>query len=137
MRQAFMVLAGVLMVAVVAQFFFAATGAFDTAPNDESFQIHRALGYGILLFAILTTIVAAVARMPRHLVAQTGLVAGLVVVQTLIRAIAGAFGDTGDSSMIGQLVFGLHAVNALAIMATTVEIFREARAQPAPVERSP
>ena len=46
MRKVFAVLATLLVLVVVAQFFLAASGAFDTAPNDESFQPHRALGYG-------------------------------------------------------------------------------------------
>ncbi len=129
MRRAFTGLATVLVLAVVAQFFFAASGAFDTAPKDESFQTHRALGYGILLFAILMTALAALVRMPGRLIGMTGLVAGLVLVQGVIAGIANAFNDTGDTSTTaGQLVFGLHAVNGLAIMAVAGTIARQARA---------
>jgi hypothetical protein len=122
MRKTFTGLAGLLMLAVVAQFFLAASGAFDTAPNDESFRPHRALGYGLVLFAVLLTIVAAAARMPGRLIGLTGLVAGLAALQGVIGAVAKAFGDTG-----GQVVFGLHAVNALVIVAVIRTIFREAR----------
>jgi hypothetical protein len=122
MRKAFTGLATLLLLAVVAQFFLAASGAFDTAPNDESFQPHRGLGYGIVLFAVVLTIVAAAARMPGRLIGLTGLVAGLAAVQGVIGVIAKAFGDTG-----GQLVFGLHAVNALIIVAVIRTIVREAR----------
>lgn len=125
MRKAFTGLAALLMLAVVAQFFLAASGAFDTAPNDESFQLHRVLGYGIVLFAVLVTIVAAIARMPGRLIGLTGLVAGLAVVQGLIRAVANAFGDTATA---GQLVFGLHAVNGLVIVAVLGMIVARARA---------
>src|SRR6266704_890027 len=59
LRRVFALLATLLVLVVVAQFFLAASGAFDTAPIDESFQPHRGLGYGIILFAILLTIVAA------------------------------------------------------------------------------
>jgi len=59
LRKVFAGLAALLVLAVVAQFFLAASGAFDTAPKDESFQVHRGLGYGIVLFAVLSTIVAA------------------------------------------------------------------------------
>jgi heme A synthase len=58
---------------------------------------------------------------------MTGLVAGLAVLQGVIRAIASAFGDTGDSTTAGQLIFGLHAVNALVIMAVAGMIARQAR----------
>ena len=90
MRRVFALLATLLALVVVAQFFLAASGAFDTASKDESFQPHRGLGYGIILFAILLTIVAALARMPGRLIGMTGLVAGLGVVQGLIRRIADA-----------------------------------------------
>lgn len=128
MRRAFTGLATVLMLAVVAQFFLAASGAFDTAPKDESFETHRALGYGIFLFAIVLTLVAALVRLPGRLIGMTGLVAGLALVQGVIAAIARAFNDTGDTSTTaGQVVFGLHAVNGLVIMAVAGTIVRNAR----------
>jgi len=128
MRRVFALLATLLVLVVVAQFFLAASGAFDTAPNDESFQAHRALGYGTVLFALLLTIVAALARMPGRLVGMTGLVAGLGAGQGLIRAVAAAFNDTGGTTTAGNLVFGLHAINALAILAVAGTVARRARA---------
>src|SRR5262245_38714986 len=129
LRRVFALLAALLVLVVIAQFFLAASGAFDTAPKDESFQPHRALGYGIVLFAILLTIVAALARMPGRLTGMTGLVAVLGVGQGLIGAFAGAFNDPGDSSTTaGKLIFGLHAINALAILAIAGTIARRARA---------
>jgi hypothetical protein len=71
--------------------------------------------------AILLTIVAALARMPGRLIGMTGLVAGLAVGQGLIRAVAAAFDD-------GSLVFGLHAVNGLAILAVAGTVAARARA---------
>jgi hypothetical protein len=128
LRRVFAVLATVQVLVVVAQFFLAASGAFDTAPKDESFQPHRALGYGIVLFAVVLTIVGALARMPGRLIGLTGLVAGLGVGQALIRTIAGALNDTGGTSTTaGTLVFGLHAVNGLAIMAVAGTVARRAR----------
>jgi hypothetical protein len=129
MRKVFAGFAILLTLAVVAQFYFAASGAFDTAPNDESFEIHRLLGYGIMLFAVLMTIVGALARMPGRLIGMSGLIALLALVQGLIRALADAFGDSGDTSTTtGRLVFGLHAVNALVILALAVTVARQARA---------
>ncbi|SEG47809.1 hypothetical protein SAMN04489712_105442 [Thermomonospora echinospora] len=127
MRRSFTGLAALLTLAVVAQFFLAAAGAFDTAPNDESFQPHRALGYGIILLAVLATVAAAAARMPGRIIGMSGLVAGLAVVQVVIRGIAKAFDDTGGSTAAGELVFGLHAVNGLAILAVAVMLVRQAR----------
>jgi hypothetical protein len=128
MRKVFAGLATLLALVVVAQFYFAASGAFSAAPNDESFRPHRALGYVIFLLAVLMTIVAALARMPRRLVGMAGLVAGLTVVQVVIAVLARAFNDTGDTSTtVGQLVFGLHAVNGLVIMAVAGTLARRAR----------
>jgi hypothetical protein len=70
----------------------------------------------------------------------TGLVAGLALVQGVIRAIASAFGETGGStSTVGELIFGLHAVNGLIIMAVVGMIVRQARElsnSPASLRRS-
>jgi heme A synthase len=129
LRRIFALLATLLVLVVVAQFYLAASGAFDTAPKDESFQPHRALGYGIVLFAIVLTIVAALARMPGRLTGMTGLVAGLGAGQGLIGAVAAAFNGTGDTSTTaGKLVFGLHAVNGLIILAVAETVARRARA---------
>ena len=125
MRRVFTLLTGALVLAVVAQFFLAASGAFDTAPADESFRPHRALGYAIVVFALLVTVVGALARLPGRLIGMTALVAGLGVVQGLIRTVAAAF---DDGSTAGTLVFGLHAINALAIMAVSGAVARRARA---------
>jgi hypothetical protein len=129
LRKVFALLATLLLVVVVAQFFLAGSGAFDTAPKDESFQPHRALGYGIVLFAIVLTIVAALARMPGRLIGTTGLVAGLGILQPVIAVIAKAFGDSADTSTTaGKLIFGLHAVNGLVIMTVAGTVVRQARA---------
>lgn len=128
MRKVFAGLAILLVLAVVAQFFLAASGAFSTAPNEESFQPHRALGYPIFLLAVLMTIVAALARMPGRLIGMTALVAGLIVVQVVIAVLAKAFNDTGDTSTTaGQIVFGLHGINGLVIMGLAGNITRRAR----------
>lgn len=140
MRKVFAALTILLMLAVVLQIFLAGAGAFDTAPKDEAFQPHRVLGYGILLIAVLLTLIAALARMPGRLIGMTGLVAGLVLVQAVIRVIASAFDETGDStSTAGELIFGLHAINALIIMAVVGMILRQAREltkSQAPLRRS-
>ena len=140
MRRAFAGLATLQVLVLVTQFFLAASGAFDTAPKDESFRMHAALGFAIVLIAVVTTVVAAVARMPGRLVAMTGLVAGLAVLQPVLRAIAAVFDEAGGTTTAGELVFGLHAVNALAMLALSGTVARRSRqlawpaasAQPAP-----
>jgi len=125
-RRIFAFLAALQALAVIAQFFLAASGAFATGAKDESFEPHRSLGYGIAGFAILLTIVAALARKPRRVIGMTALVAGLVVVQSLIRVIADSLNDGDASTWAGQLVFGLHAVNGLVILSVAVTIARRA-----------
>lgn len=129
MRKVFAGLAALLVLVVVAQFYLAASGAFSTAPHDESFRPHHALGYVIFLLPILMAIVGALARMPGRLIGMVGLVAGLAAVQVVIAVLARAFNDTGDTTTTaGQLVFGLHAVNGLAILAVSGSVARQARA---------
>jgi heme A synthase len=128
MRKVFAGLAALVMLAVVVQVFLAASGAFDTAPKDESFAPHRALGYVILLLALVLTVLAALARMPGRLIGMSGLVAGLVILQALIAGVADALGDTGSSSTAGKIVFGLHGVNALVIMFVLSRLLQRARA---------
>ncbi|MFE9694313.1 DUF6220 domain-containing protein [Micromonospora sp. NPDC005806] len=128
MRKLFAGLAALLMLVIVAQFYFAASGAFSTAPNDESFRPHRALGYVIFLLPVLMTLVAALARMPGRLIGMASLIAGLTVVQVVIAVLARAFNDTGDTSTTaGQLIFGLHAINGLIILHVTGIVARQAR----------
>ena len=135
MRRAFAVLATVQVLAVVGQFFLAASGAFDTAPKDESFQPHRMLGAGILLLALVVTIAAAIARVPGRLIGLSGLVAGLALVQFVIATIAKAFDDGDASTTVAQLIFGLHAVAGLGIMALAGTVVRQARLLARPAAR--
>ena len=127
MRKAFSGLATLLVLVVIAQFFFAAVGAFSTAPHDESYRPHHALGYVIFLLPVVMTIIAALARMPGRLIGMPALVAGLTAVQVLIAELAKEIGDTGNSTTAGSLISGLHAVNGLAILATAGMIVWQAR----------
>ncbi|BCL13456.1 DUF6220 domain-containing protein [Micromonospora sagamiensis] len=127
MRKAFAGLAAVLLAVIVVQFFLAASGAFDSAPLDEAFRPHRGLGFVTILLAVILTVVAAVAKLPGRIVGLSGLIAGLGVLQPVIAVIARAFGDSGDTTAAGQLVFGLHAVNGLAMAIVAHTVFRQAR----------
>jgi heme A synthase len=140
MRKLFAILATVMVVTLVAQFCLAASGAFDTAPIDESFHPHRVLGGAIIGFACLLTLVAALAKAPRRLIAMSGLVAALGLLQSLIGAVADALNGPGDASTAaGKSVFSLHALNALIIMAVAVRVARNARtlSRPAVIEGPP
>lgn len=130
MRKVFAVLASLLPVLLAVQFFLAAFGAFDTGGKDQAFEPHRSLGYIIIYYAVMLTIVAAVARMPGRLIGMAGLVAVLGVVQSLIRTIADALNGPGDTSTTaGKLVFGLHAINGLVIIGVAVAVAQQARAR--------
>jgi cytochrome b561 len=124
MKRVFTGLAALLFLAVIAQFFLAASGAFDTAPTEEAFQPHRALGYSILILAVVVTVAGAIARMPGRLIGMAGLAVGLVLVQVVIAEVAKA---VGDGSSAGHLIFGLHAVNGLLIMGVTETIVQRSR----------
>ncbi|MGC5053369.1 DUF6220 domain-containing protein [Micromonospora sp. DT48] len=124
MKKLFAGLASLLLFAEVVQFYLAASGAFDTAPIEESFSPHRFLGYSMLAFAIVLVGVSALARMPGRVIGRTAVVAGLVLVQSLIREVARSFGEGSEA---GHLIFGVHAVNGLVIFGVTLWVVRQAR----------
>ncbi|WP_196279193.1 DUF6220 domain-containing protein [Catellatospora vulcania] len=121
MRKAFAVLATLLTLVVVAEFYFAASGASATGPGGAAYRPHHVLGYVIFLLPVVMVIVGAPARIPGRLIATTAGIAGLTAVQVVIAKLARAVGDTG-----GQLVFGLHAVNGLLLLAMVMTTLRQA-----------
>lgn len=123
MRKTFAALAALLMLVVVAEFYFAASGASGGGPGGEAYRPHHVLGYVIFLLPVMMAVVAALARLPRRLIALTASVAGLTAVQVVIAKLARAFGD----GAAGQLVFGLHAVSGLVLLAVVVMVAQQAR----------
>jgi Family of unknown function (DUF6220) len=128
-RRVYLVLAGLLLLAVLVQFYFAAVGAFAKPQNDSSFALHDLTGSIVIpVLSLLLTIAAAVARAPGRLIGLSIVPLGLVVVQMLIVAIGRALNDSGDQTTpAGLAILGLHAVNGLAIMAVAGLIMRRAR----------
>jgi hypothetical protein len=131
MRRVFVALSGLLLLAIVVQFFSAAVGAFDRPRDDDSFAMHSAIGMMIIpLLSVLTTVAAALAKAPGRLIGMSIAPLGLVVVQILIvvlgNAIAG--GDDSDTSGAALTVLGLHAINGLLIMGVAGSLLRRARA---------
>jgi hypothetical protein len=135
MRKVFLGFAALMLAAVVVQFYLAAVGAFDDAPRDEAFGPHAIVGTSLLLLAVLATIVAALARVGGRLIGMTAAIAGLTLVQSLIRVLADALSDGDTSTTAGRLVFGLHALNGLAIGGLAGSVLAEAR-KAAKTERS-
>jgi len=117
-------LASLLLLAIIAQFFLAAMGAFNSKPTDEAFAPHMALGYAILVLAVVTVIAAAAARMPGRVTGYAGLTLLLVVVQILIAEVSKGI---GDGSTVGQLIFGLHGINGLLVMGAAELVQRRSR----------
>jgi Family of unknown function (DUF6220) len=127
MRRAFTGATSLLGLAVVVQFFLAGSGAFDNAPRDVAFAAHRGLGYLILLLALVVTIMGTLLRVPARLVGMAGLATGLILLQPVIAGVADALDDPGVTTTAGRLVFGLHAVNGLVIVAVLGNLFARAR----------
>jgi hypothetical protein len=128
-RRVYAVLAGLMLLAVVAQFYFAAVGAFAKPQEDNSFALHSMTGVMIIpVLSLLATIAAAVARAPGRLIGLTILPLGLVVVQMLIIAVGGVLDESTGNTTAGSLaILGLHAINGLAVMAVAGIVFRQAR----------
>jgi hypothetical protein len=129
-RRAFVTLAGLMVLAVVVQFYFAAVGAFAKPQDDDSFALHLMDGMMIIpVLSLLATLVAALARAPGRLIGLTALPIGLVALQVLITEVGKSLGSsTEDNTTPAALAFlGLHAINGLVIMAVVGITMRRAR----------
>jgi hypothetical protein len=127
-RRVYLVLAGLLLLAVVAQFYLAAVGGFDKPRTDDSFNLHRMIGMLVPLISLLATGAAALSRAPGRLIGLTILPAGLGIVQILLRTVADALGNADDTTTTaGLIVFGLHGLNGLAILGVSASVLRQAR----------
>jgi hypothetical protein len=128
-RRVYTALTGLLLLAVLVQFYFAAVGAFTKPQTDKSFMLHSVTGMLIIpLLSLLATIVAALARVPGRLIGLSILPLGLVVVQVLIIVLGDAVsGGSDTTTAAGVVVLGLHGINGLAIMGVAGMLFRRAR----------
>jgi len=128
-RRVYTALTGLLLLAVLVQFYFAAVGAFTKPQTDKSFVLHSVTGMLVIpLLSLLATIVAALARAPGRLIGLSILPLGLVVVQVLIIVLGDAVSGSADTTTpAGVAVLGLHAINGLAIMGVAGVLFRRAR----------
>ncbi|MGI5519975.1 DUF6220 domain-containing protein [Micromonospora sp. CA-259024] len=141
MRKVYVALLGLFAIAIAVQFYLAAVGAFDKPQDDDSFAAHRINGLMVIpLLGVLATIAAAVAKLGGRTIGLTLLAVGLVILQRPIQVISEAFNTSaGDTTTASVLVFGLHAINGLAIIMLAGGLMRRARgslAAPAPVEAS-
>jgi hypothetical protein len=118
MRKVYIGLSIALLVAVVAQFYFAAVGAFSEPQSDSSYAPHRMIGMMVIpLLSILTIVAAAVAKAPGKLVGMAAAPLGLVIVQVLIVLLGRAFNDdAGNTTTASVVILGLHALVGGAVM---------------------
>ncbi len=107
---------------LVIQFFLAGLGAFETVHNkkfnDNNFGPHGLLGTLLVLVALIIMILALAGRWTPTATKLSAALFGLMVLQ-LILGVSGA----GSAPVLG----GLHAVNALVIVAVTYLLVRDAR----------
>jgi hypothetical protein len=129
-RRIYVALAGLMLLAVLAQFYFAAVGAFDKPQDDESFALHLVIGMMIIpVVSLLATLVAALARAPGRLIGLTVAPVGLIILQVLITELGENLGGSTDdhTTPVALAFLGLHAINGMFIMAVSGMVMRGAR----------
>jgi Family of unknown function (DUF6220) len=107
---------------IVLQFFLAGLGAFETVHNkkfnDNNFGPHGLLGTLLVLIALVIMLLALIGRWSPTATKLSAALFGLMIVQFIL-GVSGA----GTSPVLG----GLHAVNALVIVAVTYLLIKDAR----------
>ncbi|GII29284.1 DUF6220 domain-containing protein [Planotetraspora mira] len=129
MRKVYLGLAGLMLAAVMVQWYLAAVGAFDKPQEDDSFALHSMNGMMIIpILSLLATVAAALSKAPGRTIGLTILPLGLIIVQVLIIALGNALNDSsGNTTPASLAVLGLHAINGMAIAAVSAMVFRQAR----------
>jgi len=133
MRKVFIGMSGLLLLAVVLQFYFAAYGSFTvpwpitTEDHHDAFAMHSTNSTTIMVLSLLTMAAAFLAQTGWRvaMLALTPLL--LVVLQIVIFIVAGAAGADIDSvppvaTPAAHIIVAFHAVNALAIMGVCVRL---------------
>lgn len=118
MRKVFVITSGLVLVIVLAQFYFAGVGAFSRPATTDAWTAHRAGALAIAAFALLNTVVAALARAGGRTIGFAALPIGLVILQFVLVAVSNALGGSQDDRTgLPLYVVALHAVNGLAVLA--------------------
>lgn len=112
-RWAYLILAWLLVVGLVAQVFLAGLGVFR---GPESFATHRDFGYLLELLPFLLFILAIIGRMGRRAVALPAVIFGLFILQSVFVAFRS---DTPE-------VAALHPVNGFLITFLAIVLARDA-----------
>lgn len=130
--KAFVILATVLAVDVVAQLFFAGYAVF-TAPataDRTEWGLHAMNGRIVLpLLAILTGLAAVVAKAPKRLVGFAFLPLAGIAFQTVLFILTGLLtGSTPEKTNVaGSLMLGLHPVNGVLVLALAMMLVHKGR----------
>jgi hypothetical protein len=133
MARVYVWLAGTLLLAVIAQFYFAGVGIFtfpgspkDEVPKEE-FALHSVNGLFVIpLLALLAVTVAALARAPGRLIALTSALIVLPWMQIVIFVVNHAmFGEIADAHPGARWFVSLHVINALLIMFVSIIVLRK------------
>lgn len=128
MRRVFLVVAIVLLVAEVVQFYFAAFGVFQAPAPPDAFLFHQLNGRIVLpALCLLVILAAALARAPGRLIGLSAIPLGLLVMQTVLFLVSALVGATPEkTNLAGTAILGLHAVNGLCILGVTILVVRRA-----------
>jgi hypothetical protein len=128
MRKVFVVTSALVLVAVLAQFYFAGVGAFTRPATTDAWTAHRAGVLAIMALALLNTAVAALARAGGRTIAFAALPIGLVILQYVLVAIGNALGGSADDRTgLPLYVVALHALNGLAVLGVALAGLTNAR----------
>ncbi|MEV6863614.1 DUF6220 domain-containing protein [Streptosporangium subroseum] len=133
MRKVFLVFTGLLLVAVIAQFYLATFGAFERPlpePGTGAIVPHAMNGTTVIpILSLLTTIIAAVARAGRRLIALSAVPLVVVIGQLfVIFPLVELTGSTMERTNTGgHIVFGFHAILGVLMLGAAVTLFQEAR----------
>ena len=134
MRKVFVVSTGLLVLAVILQFYFAAYGAFTipfpvtTEEHHEAFAMHSGNTNVILLLSLLSAATAYWSKAGRRTIWLALAPFVLTLVQIVIFVVAGMAGADIDatppiSTGTAHAIVALHAINALAILGTALGAF--------------
>lgn len=104
-----------LALAILTQIYLAGFAASSFDNPVVAFETHRDFGHMIVGLALVVLLLAFVARVPRRLIGLSTLSVGLIVAQMLL-------GMTNENvTTTSQVMIGIHAINALAIMGVIVQ----------------
>ncbi len=147
MRKAFVVTSALVLLAVIAQFYFAAVSAF-TLPHEHN-ALHATNGLIVIpAIALINTIAASLARAGGRTIGLAALPFLLVILQVVIIVASllllpgvETIGEGFGAEVVQQggpavYAVGLHAVNGLIILWVTVVTLRRARAHNAATDHN-